>query len=120
MKRFLVILAALFMAASGLQAQVYLTDVLKPTDSYLYNGYTSKGDGFTVSRYPYKGGFTLRTGRGKVLIATEKPGYVVFDLKGAYEKMTFALGPSSMYGENSNVIVTIKGDGELLFDEVVR
>ena len=119
MKRFLVILAALFMAASGLQAQVYLTDVLKPTDSYLYNGYTSKGDGFTVSRYPYKGGFTLRTGRGKVLIATEKPGYVVFDLKGAYEKMTFALGPSSMYGENSNVIVTIKGDGELLFDEVV-
>lgn len=100
-------------------AQVYLTDALKPTSSYMYNAYPSKGDALTVSRFPYKGGFTMRTGKGKILIATEKPGHVAFDLKGAYEKMTFVLGSASMYGEGDNVIVTIKGDGELLFDEVL-
>lgn len=120
MKKVIVILAALLMIASGLKAQVYLTDALKPTDSYLYDGFTSKGNSFTVSRYPFNGGFTLRSGKGKVLIATERSGFVVFDLKGAYEKMTFALGASSMYGEEVNVIVTIKGDGELLFDEVIH
>lgn len=119
MKKLFCLLLVLLAIGSHLMAQVYLTDALKPTSSYMYNAYPSKGDALTVSRFPYKGGFTMRTGKGKILIATEKPGHVAFDLKGAYEKMTFVLGSASMYGEGDNVIVTIKGDGELLFDEVL-
>lgn len=119
MRRILINLALLFLLTNGLMAQVYLTDVLNPKESNLYKAYPSKGDALTVSRYSYKGGFTLRSGKGKVLIASDKPGFAVFDLKGAYEKLTFVLGASSMYSEGTNVIVTIKGDDELLFDEVL-
>ena len=119
MKRILISLALLFLLTNGVMAQVYLTDVLNPKESNLYKAYPSKGDALTVSRYSYKGGFTLRSGKGKVLIASDKPGFAVFDLKGAYEKLTFVLGASSMYSEGTNVIVTIKGDDELLFDEVL-
>lgn len=119
MKRIFSSLMLLLLLANGLMAQVYLTDVLNPTSSNLYKAFSSKEDGLTVSRYPYKGGFTLRSGKGKVLIASDKPGFAVFDLKGAYEKMTFVIGASSMYSEGTSVIVTIKGDDELLFDEVL-
>lgn len=119
MKKTLILFLTLLVATASLKAQVYLTDALKPTESYMYKAYPSKSEGLTVSRIPSKGGFSLRTGKGKILIATEHPGFVVFDLKGAYEKMTFVLGAASMYGEDANVIVTIKGDGELLFDEVL-
>ena len=119
MKKILTSLALLLLLANGLKAQVYLTDVLNPTSSNLYKAFPSKEGGLTVSRYPYKGGFTLRSGKGKVLIASDKPGFAVFDLKGAYEKMTFVIGASSMYSEGTSVIVTIKGDDELLFDEVL-
>lgn len=102
------------------KAQTYLTDVYKPTDSYLYDAYPSKGDAtMAIGRYPYKGGFTIRTGKSNILIATDKPGYAVFHLKGAYEKMSFVMGPARQIGESETVIVTIKGDGQFLLDEVM-
>lgn len=119
MKKNLFLLLMLSCVVGSVKAQVYLTDALKPKDSYLYQDFPSKGPDVTVGRYPYKGGFEIRTGKSNILIATDKPGYAVFNLKGAYEKMTFVMGPSRQIGEDDNVIVTIKGDGSFLLDEVV-
>lgn len=116
-------------------AQVYLTDAFKPEDSKKFEAITSKGNSFmSLAVYPYKGGFTLRPGEGG-LIADHVAGYAVFKIGGAYEKLSFVVGPggkspysdTSLGGgepnsasDDSNVIFTVRGNGRILADEVVR
>lgn len=116
-------------------AQVYLTDAFKPEDSKKYEAIPSKGNSFmSLAVYPYKGGFTLRPGEGG-LIADHIPGYAVFKIGGAYEKLSFVVGPGgkSPYSDisfgggepnaasdDANVIFTVRGNGRILADEVVR
>ena len=134
MRCILTAVAALLIAWSA-GAQVYLTDVLTPTDSKRYEAVKSKGKTYmSLAVYPYKGGFTLSTGLGGLINASDPGGYAIFQLGGAYEKLSFVVGPGgkSAYedftwgsgapnaaGDSNNVIMTVKADGRTLADDVI-
>jgi hypothetical protein len=64
----------------------------------------------------------MRSGRAG-LIASNQPGFIVFDLPQGYEKMSFVLGPlgdSYLHSDENNAILTIKADGKKIFDKVVH
>ena len=118
----------------GAVAQVYLSDVLKPTDEKRYTPFTSKDKAFCIARYPYRGGFRLTTGLGGLISSDNPGGHAVFNLGGAYDKLSFVMGPyggeyhgsefedligPNSAGDGSNVIVTVRADGRALLDEVV-
>ena len=120
MRKLLVSAILLIAGMAGLNAQSYLNDILNPLSSNRYEGFRSS-QRVTVSQFDYKGGFVLKTGKGG-LISEPNPGFVVYDLGGAYSKLTFVMGP---YNPNSatirqNVIVTAKADGRRIMDKVVR
>ena len=103
------------------RAQTYLTDVYKPTDSYLYKAYPTKGsDIMKIAVYKYKGGFTLQSGKGG-LIAGNKAGFAVFDLNESYDKISFVVGPDNpnSASDEYNVILTMKADGKRVLDKVI-
>ncbi len=119
MRMSLVALCLLLTGAA--QAQTYLTDVFKPTEERNYKAYPTKGDGIMqIAKFKYKGGFTLGSGRGG-LISSNTPGYVIFNLNGSYDKISFVVGPSSPRGasDEGNCIVTMKADGKKVFDKVI-
>ena len=121
------------MLAGSVMSQVNLADALKPTSKKRCWNYTTKDDSFCIALYGYSGGFVLKTGLGGLISADDPGGYVVYNLNGAYEKIRFVMGPhggrywgkdNELNGDargdsKSNVIVTIKGDGRTLLDEVV-
>lgn len=115
---------ALFVSCIGAQAQVYLVDRYKPTESSRYKAFTSSsGEKLDIASKMIGSGFALNTGKNG-LVAEDNPGYVVFHLKGAYSKISFIIGPrgsSQSYNSfDDNVIVTIKADGKRIFDEVIQ
>ncbi len=124
LSRCLMLALILLVPIIAAKAQTYLTDAYQPTDSYLYDAYPTKGSGnLKIAVYNYKGGFSLRSGKGG-LISGDKTGFAEFSLKGAYEKMSFVVGPGGKYspnssGDASNVVLTVRGDGEILLDEVI-
>lgn len=118
--------------AGSAMSQVNLTDALKPTSERRCTRYTSRDKQFCIARYPYRGGFVLKTGIGGLISADDPGGHVAYNLGGAYDKLTFVMGPyggeysdyESLNGPNAsgdadNVIVTVKADGRVLMDEVV-
>ena len=121
------VLAFLFLLFSGsiLFGQVNLVDVVKPTDSKRYEPYTAKSKNpMKIAAYNYSNGFILSTGLSGLIKADDPGGHVVFSLNGAYSKLSFVMGPGGKerpngISEGSNVIVTVRGDGETLLDEVV-
>ena len=120
MRKLLVSAILLIAGMAGLNAQSYLNDILNPVSSNRYEGFRSSQK-VAVAQFDYKGGFVLKTGKGG-LISEPNPGFVVYDLGGAYSKLTFVMGP---YNPNSatirqNVIVTAKADGRRIMDKVVR
>ena len=134
MKRFTTILTLLLLFGQTLVAQTNLTDALKPTDERRCSRFTSKEKQFCIARYPYRGGFVLKTGLGGLISSDNPGGHVVYNLGGAYDKLTFVMGPyggeyhgpnyddlngPNSAGDGSNVIVTVRGDGRTLLDEVV-
>ena len=124
LSRCLMLALILLVPIIAAKAQTYLTDAYQPTDSYLYDAYPTKGSGnLKIAVYNYKGGFSLRSGKGG-LISGDKTGFAEFSLKGAYDKMSFVVGPGgrnspNSAGDGSNVILTIKGDGRKIFDQVI-
>ena len=134
MKKALLTLAITLLVAGSALSQVSLTDALKPTDERRCTRYTSKDKQFCIARYPYRGGFVLKTGLGGLISADNPGGHVVYNLNGVYDKLTFVMGPyggeyhgpnfddlngPNSAGDGSNVIVTVRGDGRTLLDEVV-
>ena len=124
----------MIMLAGNVMAQVYLTDVLTPTSQKRYTCFKSKEKAFCVARYGYRGGFRLTTGVGGLISSDNPGGHAVFNLNGSYDKLSFVIGPyggefhtgefeyfngPNSAGDGSNVIVTIKGDGRILLDEVI-
>ena len=121
------------MLAGGVMSQVNIAD-LKPTGERRCTRFTTKDNPFCIARYGYRGGFVLKTGLGGLISSDNPGGHVVYNLNGAYEKLTFVMGPyggeyhtgefeyfngPNANGDGSNVIVTVKGDGRTLLDEVV-
>ena len=117
-------LCILFAFSNLAKAQTYLTDKYEPTNSYLYEAYSTKGSAnLKIAVYNYKGGFALRSGKGG-LISGDKTGFAEFSLKGSYSKMSFVVGPGGKNSpnsadDNSNIVLTVRGDGEILLDEVI-
>lgn len=116
-----ILLFLLLAIAIASKAQTYLTDVYKPTDSYLYKAYPTKGsDVMKIAIYKYKGGFTLQSGKGGLISGT-KAGFVVFDLNESYDKISFVVGPDNpnSASDEYNVILTMKADGKRVLDKVI-
>ena len=133
MKKIILTLAMVILA-SGVMSQVNLTDALKPTDERRCTRYTTKDKQICLARYPYRGGFVLKTGLGGLISASDPGGHVVYNLGGAYERLTFVMGPyggeyhgpdyedlngPNASGDEDNVIVTVRADGRTLLDEVI-
>lgn len=126
-------LAMLFLGIGVVTAQVKLVETLKPVSQNRYKSWTTKDDPFCIAIWGYSGGFKLSTGAGGLVSADNPGGHVAFNLGGAYDKISFVMGPGgSRYwgkdnslngpnsnGDGSNVIVTVTGDDETLLDEVV-
>ena len=134
MKKKLLMLALTLLVAGGAMAQVYLANTLKPVSERRCTRFTTKDKPFCIARYGYRGGFVLKTGMGGLISADNPGGHVAYNLNGAYEKLTFVMGPyggeyygpefenlngPNSAGDGSNVIVTVRGDGRILLDEVV-
>lgn len=106
-----------------LSAQTYVIDKMTPSSERHYGTYFSKkGEEMVVGGYHYSNGFIMRSGRAG-LIASNQPGFIVFDLPQGYEKMSFVLGPlgdSYLHSDENNAILTIKADGKKIFDKVVH
>lgn len=103
------------------RAQTYLTDVYKPTESFLYEAYPTKGsEVMIIANYKYKGGFAIESGKHG-LIAEKKSGFAVFDLKDSYDKMSFVVGPYNPKGagEGEYVILNMKADGKKVLDKPI-
>ena len=117
MKKFFAVISLLSISLIHICAQAPLVNTLTPTSASKCTIYKSQGDAMTLSGYKVKSGFSLSSPSGG-LISDNKPGKVVFSLKGAYSKLSFVIGPSynSSYGASS--IVTISADGKRLMDEV--
>ena len=133
MKKTLILLAMVVLGMGIVPAQVKLVETMKPVKENRYFSWTTKDDPFCIAIWGYSGGFKLSTGQGG-LVGTDNPGgHVEFNLGGAYDKISFVMGPyggrywgtgNSLNGPNSNsddknVIVTVTGDDETLLDEVV-
>ena len=78
----------------------------------------------SIACYSYSGGFVLSTGLSGLIKSDDPGGHVVFPLNGAYSKLSFVMGPGGKSRPNQssderNVIVTVKGDGRVLLDEVL-
>ena len=126
----LILITAVFGCA---MAQIYMTDVMKPTSEKRYTPMTTKSSPFCIAIYGYKGGFKLSTGLGGLISSDNPGGHATFNLGGAYDKISFVMGPyggefwgdghqlngPNSNGDKSNVIVTVTGDDETLLDEVV-
>ena len=134
MKKTLLTLALTLLVAGSALSQVNLADAMKPTSERRCTRFTTKDKPFCIACYGYRGGFVLKTGLGGLISSDNPGGHVVYNLNGAYEKLTFVMGPyggeyhtgefayfngPNSAGDGSNVIVTVRGDGRTLLDEVV-
>lgn len=124
MKKLLILLTTIALASQFALAQTSLTDALKPTSERRCTHYSSKDNPLCIAIYHYRGGFVLKTGLGGLISSDNPGGHVAYNLNGAYDKLSFVMGPGGQYspnsaGDGSNVIVTVKGDGRTLLDEVV-
>lgn len=117
MKKFLLSVITVFLAVNA-GAQVYLK-TLKPVEEKLYSTDNVYNTPWHVARFEYKGAFKIGAGSGLI---KGDPGYVEFSLKGAYEKLSFVIGPCdpNSAGMTSNAIVTMKADGNKIFDQVIH
>lgn len=123
------LLTGLCLVLTGLAADARTNLIrLKPVEENRYKVYDNVGKKYNVmhlSTFAYDTGFTLDTGKGG-LIAEENPGYVVFDLGGKYDRLSFIAGSAEMVGQNAgnalngDVIFTVTADGNRLVDDVVR
>ena len=113
----------MLLTAATVQSQTYVIDKLKPSSERHYSTYSSKKNEFmTLGGYDYSNGFIMRSGRAG-FIASNQPGFIVFDLPSGYEKMSFVLGPlgdSYLHSDENNAILVIKADGKKVLDKVVH
>lgn len=125
MKKTALLWIVMLVAVCNLMGQVNLMDVVKPSDSKRYEPYPASGKKtMKLAAYDYSNGFVLSTGLSGLIKADDPGGHVVFPLNGAYNKLSFVMGPGgngspSGASEGHNVILTVRGDGETLLDEVV-
>ncbi len=118
-------IALMALSIGALNAQVYLTDALKPTEENRITAVSSKMD---VNSYDapriahiYRCNATLIVkGAAHGLIGSDDHGFATYKLNGAYSKLTFWLGPTSRAGDTtSKSVLTILADGKRVLDQPV-
>ena len=120
-----IILLALAVAALSAYAQTYLIEALKPTEENRISIISSKVDvnGYDATRiaHIYRCNATLVIkGAAHGLVGSDDHGYVTYNLKGAYSKLTFWLGPTRRAGGlTAKSLLTITADGRRVFDKPV-
>lgn len=124
MKKIVSLLIVLLFAAN-VHGQQYLSDLMKPADSYKYFPFKSTGNPIWMGGIDFKGGFVLQHSVGPY-----RPGYAMFNLGGKYESLQFVMGCTRcwlddktdyLYGVGKKAgIVVIYADGKKVFDEVIR
>lgn len=120
MKKFFALIVLLAVSILNLEAQTTLVSSITPASSTKYHAYKSSGEVIKLGGYEVRYGFTLGSPEGG-LIADKIPSKAVFNLKGAYSKITLIAGPNTAgtLSNKSNSIVTITADGRRIFDEVI-
>ena len=127
MKKIFFILYSLFICAFTLQAQVYLSDVLKPSKEHRLTiikstnkDDSSNNDFIRLSNaFMTKGGIKIG-GAAQGLVGGDDNGYATFYLNKNYEKMSFWFGSGQWRaGIKRKAILTIEADGKRLFDKPV-
>lgn len=119
MKKIIAVAALILMSFLHLEAQTFMVNAIVPKERSKCNIRKSNESAFVLGGYEVKGGFTLGSPSGG-LVADNVSGKAVFNIKGAYSKITFLVGPSfGAMSSKSNSIVTLSADGKRLLDEVV-
>ncbi len=120
MKKFFAFIVLLAVSILNLEAQTTLVSSITPASSTKYHAYKSSSEIIKLGGYEVRYGFTLGSPEGG-LIADKIPSKAVFNLKGAYSKITLIAGPNTAgtLSNKSNSIVTITADGRRIFDEVI-
>ena len=119
MKKFFSFLAVVFACISGLSAQTSIPGTLKPVSSAKFRDSSAIGS-FYLSGFKMQSGFILGSPDGG-LIADRVKGSAEFSPGGAYDAVSFIVGPS-VHGASSlkdYSIVSMKADGKIVFDEVI-
>ena len=124
MKKVLLI-AALVLGTIVLQAQVYLTDVLKPAEEHRLKTTTSKADtksydAMRIAHIYHVNATLVLSGAAHGLVGSDDHAYATYKLNGAYSKLTFWLGPTYRAGGlSAKSLLTITADGKRVFDQPV-
>ena len=119
MRRLLAILLLALTAFGSASAQDYLVRKFKPIEEKGYNphypGVQGRAEYLYLSSFRCSNGFDLR-----------EKDYAVFSLKGAYETLSFVVGPAKRddyrfaAGDDAVDIVIVTADGKRLVDEVIH
>lgn len=126
-------LAMVVLGMGIVSAQVKMVETMKPVKEKRCAYWTTKDNPFCIALWGYSGGFKLSTGQGGLISASDPGGYAEFNLNGAYNKISFVMGPyggeywgtghwhngPNSNSDDKNVIITVTGDDETLLDEVV-
>ncbi len=124
MKKVLLV-AALVLGTIALQAQVYLTDVLKPAEEHRLKTTTSKADtksydAMRIAHIYHVNATLVLSGAAHGLVGSDDHAYATYKLNGAYSKLTFWLGPTYRAGGlSAKSLLTITADGKRVFDQPV-
>ena len=121
MRNLLSIIALVLCSMAHINAQTILVDMFKPTEENQLRCYkTRDGKRLALANQRLGSGFII-TAPSSGLIGSNKPGIAVYNIKGAYSKISFVLGPgfANSASNKYNAIVTVTGDGKRLLDRVV-
>ncbi len=125
MKKLFLLLYTLYIVPSFIFSQAYLIEALKPTEQNRISIVSSKVglkdfDAQRIAHIYHVNTTLVIKGAGHGLIGSDDHGYVTYNLKGAYSKLTFWLGPTARAGGlSAKSLLTITADGKRVFDKPV-
>ena len=121
MKHIFSLAIILLCSALSLTAQTVLGTQLQPKESAQYTHFPNPSNPSSrIAAYTFKDGFYIN-GPKAGLISSDAPGVALFNLGGAYSRLTFVLGPNmpNSASDGQYCIITVTGDGKRLLDTPV-
>ena len=116
MKKSFFTLALLLASIISVQAQVWLTDVLEPTEKSCVSISKSTGEGVNFCHL-----LKLKSSIAFWGQQNTAKKYIVYHLDGKYDKMSFWVGANHCTCKRTLVsVLRIKGNDNVLYDEPVR
>ena len=125
MKKLFLLLCTLYIVPSAIFSQAYLIEALKPAEQNRISIVSSKVglndyDAQRIAHIYHVNTTLVIKGAAHGLVGADDHGYVTYNLKGAYSKLTFWLGPTRRAGGlTAKSLLTITADGKRVFDKPV-